>query len=440
MSELNKKLTTYGLTMIAIGSCIGSGIFVTPSDTFKSIPSLFWAFMPWVLGGIATFMGAMTFSELGARYPKAGGVYVYLREAYGPLFGFLYGWIILCIVNTGALAALAMAFADYLNFFLPIEGTFKQVIAIITIVLLSVINVYGISISQTFSNIFSGLKLIALILIILLGLYFLFTGQGHNEGYTNVVTSPGLIGGILTAFVGVFWSFGGWHHTTYLSGEAINPQHTVPRAMLYGTLTVTAVYLLVILAYTTLLPIDQIIGSSRVAGDAVANVITGGGKLVTLAITISIFGTIGIYTMTAPRIYFAMAKDGIFFKQLSQLHPKYKSPHVAILGQAIVAIVLVMIYGSFMKIITFVTFMDIVFMALATSTIFIFRKKDNGIRPPFYVKAYPLIPLIYLLISLSFVFYTLFSLNSEALAGICVLALGIPVYYFFRRQNQLENE
>lgn len=438
-TDLKQKLNTYGLTMIAMGSSIGSGIFVTPSGTFSAIPSLFWVFIPWVFGGLAAYMGALTFAELGARYPKAGGVYVYLKEGYGSIFGFLYGWIILLIVNTGALAALGMAFADFLNFFFHVEGVWKQGIAITTIVGLSFLNVFGIGVSQSFSNIFSGIKILALALIIILGLYLLGMGRSANTGFLDMTPPLGLGTGILAAFVGVFWSFGGWHHITYLSEEAINPQRTVPRAMLYATLATTVIYLLVILAYAVLLPFDQIANSTRVAGDAVANVIYGGGKLVTLAISISIFGTIGIYTMSAPRIYFAMAKDGLFFKGLSKLHPKYKSPYVAIFTQAAWACLLVIIYGSFIRIITFVTFMDVAFMALATASIFIFRKRNEGEKPKFYIKAFPLIPIVYLLISLSFVGYTLIDLNTEALAGCGILILGIPAYYYFKRTGQVQS-
>jgi APA family basic amino acid/polyamine antiporter len=434
--RLKQKLTTYGLTMIAIGSSIGSGIFVTPAETFKYIPSMFWVFVPWIFGGVASLMGALTFAELGARYPKAGGVYVYLKEAYGPLFGFLYGWIILFIVNTGALAALGMAFADFLNFFFLVEGSSKQLIALFTICGLSALNIFGIGISQSFSNIFSGLKVLALILIIFTGLYFYLSGQSHNHGYADTSVPPDLTRGILMAFVGVFWSFGGWHHITYLSGEAIEPQKTVPRALFNSTLVITAIYLLVIFSYSTLLSYDDIITSNRIAGDAVANVINNGGKLVTLAIAISIFGTIGIYTMTAPRIYFAMAKDGLFFNALSKLHKDYKSPHVAIIAQAVWACLLVLIYDSFERIITFVTFMDIVFMALATASIFIIRRKYKGVIPAYNTIAYPFVPLIYLIISISFVVFTLLQMNREALAGLVILLLGIPMYYYFSRKQK----
>lgn len=436
MSDLKKDLSIYGLTMIVIGSCIGSGIFVTPSLTFSHLPHHGYVLLAWFLGGIVTFFGAMTFSELSARFPKAGGVYVFLKEAYGGLAGFLYGWIILLIVNTGALAALSVVFTDFLEFFIEINGVQKRNIAIGTIVLLTGINIIGVNISGLFAKLFTGLKLLALLAIVLLGIVFFSSdGTGPEMNFNFAQVPDNINSMMLLAFVGVFWSFGGWHHATYLSGETKNPQFTVPRAMLIGTLTVTAVYLLVIFAYSALLPMDEIISSERVAGDAVANVISGGGKLVAIGITISIFGTIGIYTMSAPRIYYAMAKDGIFFKFLAKVHPKYKTPYLAMIFQCAWAIVLILAFENFHSLITFATFMDIVFMAIATSTIFIFRRKKWSEKPAYTLKLFPLIPALYLIVTVAFVVNTLISIEGVPVVGLVILLLGFPTYFFFKNYS-----
>lgn len=436
MTGLKKALTTKGLTMIAIGACIGSGIFVTPASTMQLIPHHGYVLMAWIIGGFVAFLGAMTFSELGSRFPEEGGVYVYLRNAYGKLAGFLYGWIILLIVNTGALAALGLALADYLKFFLPVSDHEKAFIAISVIWGLTIINIFGVNISQGFASLFTGLKLLAMVLIILVGFWFL--PEVNHEVRLDLTSDipSDLLSGMLFAFVGVFWSMGGWHHATYLSGEAIDPQKTVPRAMLIGTVVVTVVYVLIIGAYMILLPADLMSQSSRVAGDAVASVFAGGGKLVSIAISISIFGTIGIYTMTAPRIYYAMAKDGIFFSFLADVSEKYKTPYKAMLFQAVWATVLILIWGSFIRIITFVTFMDIVFMALATATIFIFRK-ENTKHDGFMLKWYPMIPVIYLIVTIAFVVNTLVDLNAESWVGMAILIAGVPAYYYFKGKNDM---
>ncbi|MEM9545958.1 MAG: amino acid permease [Bacteroidota bacterium] len=434
MSDLKKGLTISSLTMIVIGSCIGSGIFVTPAGTFKELPHHGFVLLTWFLGGVITFFGAMTFSELSARFPKAGGVYVFLKEAYGELAGFLYGWIILLIVNTGALAALCVVFTDFLGFFIEMSAFVKQVVAIGTLLFLTCFNIIGVNISGMFAKLFTGLKLLALLAIIILGLYY-FDGETTNHQLNfNFSQAPENLGSMmLLAFVGVFWSFGGWHHATYLSGETMNPQSTVPKSMLLGTLTVTLVYLLVIFAYSCLLPMDQIITSERVAGDAVANVISGGGKLVAVAITISIFGTIGIYTMSAPRIYYAMAKDRIFFKFLAKVHSRYKTPYLAMLFQCFWAIVLILLFKNFHNLMTFATFMDILFMALATSTIFIFRMKKKTDHPAYLLKLYPIIPIIYLLVTIAFVLNTLKHIEGVPIIALLILILGVPTYLIFKK-------
>jgi len=434
MSDLKKGLNITGLIMIVIGSCIGSGIFVTPAGTFKELPHHGYVLLTWFLGGIITFFGAMTFSELSSRFPKAGGVYVFLKEAYGDLAGFLYGWIILLIVNTGALAALCVVFTDFLGFFFDMSTIQKQAIAIGTITFLTCINIIGVNISGLFAKLFTGLKLIALLAIIILGIVFFDSGTTTHQLNFNFSQMPENLGSMmLLAFVGVFWSFGGWHHATYLAGETKNPQSTVPKSMLLGTLAVTLFYLFVILAYSSLLPMNQIIASERVAGDAVGNVINGGGKLVAIGITISIFGTIGIYTMSAPRIYYAMAKDGIFFKFLAKVHSKYKTPYLAMLFQCAWAILLILAFKNFHNLMTFATFMDILFMAIATSTIFIFRKKEKNDKPAYLLKLYPLIPVIYLLVTVAFVVNTLIHIEGVPTIALVILLLGIPTYLIFKK-------
>lgn len=435
MSKLKRQLTLSGLTLIAIGSCIGSGIFITPADSIARLPHQGWVLLVWALGGVVAYLGALTFSELGSRFPGAGGVYVYIKEAYGPLAAFLYGWIILLIVNTGALAALAYALVDYLNFFFPIEGPLKTGLAILVIILLTIINVLGVKTSQFVAALFTSLKLMAIFFIIIVGLWY-GGASGHSINWNLSADVPdGLLSGILLAFVGVFWSTGGWHHATYLAGETIEPQKNVPKAMMYGTITVTVTYLLVILSFMLLVPLQEMAQSDRIAGDALQSVFTWGGRIVSIMISISIFGTIAIYTMSAPRIYFAMAEDKLFFNFLAQTHHKYKTPHYAMILQSTWAIILILLWGSFIRIITFVTFMDILFMALAASTIFIIRKKAKQ-SAPFKLKWYPWIPLSYLIVTVAFVLNTALNLHTESLAGVVILLAGFPCYWWFYHKQQ----
>ncbi len=437
MHMLRKRLTLAGLTMIAIGSCIGSGIFVTPYEVVRALPNHLLVLLVWALGGFIALTGALTFAELGGMFHRAGGVYVFLREAYGELTGFLYGWIILLVINTGALAALGVAFAEYMRFFFPHMGqAAKSTLAIATILGLTGLNIAGVHISQAFAKTFTGLKLAAIAAIVLAALWW----HAPDRVPLHFALQEGLpdhpVQAVLVALIGVLWSFGGWHHATYVAGEALNPQRTVPRAMVLGVLIVTLTYLLVNLAYMLLLPLPAIAASERVAGDAIATIVPWGGKLVAIAIAISIFGTIGIYTMTAPRIYYAMARDGLFFPLLARVHPRWRTPVWAMAIQALWAVVVLLFWGGFFgKIITYVTFMDIAFMTLAGAAVFALRRRHPDRPRPYRVWGYPFTPLVFVLISGGFVLNTLVARPAQAWAGLALLALGLPVFFRFRKKR-----
>ncbi len=433
-TQLSKKLTLYGLTMIAVGSCIGSGIFVAPGQIVSAVGNHTLVLLVWLLGGVIALTGALTFAELGSLFPKAGGVYVFLKEAFGDFWGFLYGWAILLVITSGALAALAMAFADYMSFFFSLTETHKIIIASATLLFLTGINAVGIDMTQWFANIFTGLKLLAILAII--GVGFLFYDSSKVVLDFSLTNTPdNIIGAMILGLVGVLFSMGGWHHASYLAEETINAKRNVPRAMILGVIVVMVVYLLVNLAYMLLLPLDAIASSDKVAGDAVGSVFSIGGKLVAIGIAISIFGTIGIYTVTAPRIYYAMAKDGVFFPQFAKLHPRWKTPFIAMFTQAIWAIILIFILRTFTNLITYVTFMDILFMTMAGVSIFIFRRKFPERERLVKVWGYPMIPLIFVLISSAFVVGVLLDKPQQAWGGLVVVGLGLPFYWYFKRKK-----
>ncbi len=439
MPKLEKKITLYGLTMIAIGGCIGSGIFATPNGVIQQVPHHGLALLVWAIGGLIALTGALTFAELGGMFPRAGGVYVYIKEAYGKLAGFLYGWVILLVINTGALAALSVIFADYMQFFIPaMSETRKTILAIVTIAGLTGINMIGVNISQFFTNLFSGLKLAAIAGIIITGVIFYEPANVNIELFdtSNAALPDNLMGAMLVALIGVLWSFGGWHHASYLAGETKNAQKTVPRAMIFGVTVVTVVYLLANIAYMLMMPLSEIAASGAVAGDALQSVTPIGGKIAAVIIAISIFGTIGIYTMSAPRIYFAMAKDGIFFPALAKIHERFRTPVNAMAVQAIWAIVLLLLWKTFHNLITYVTFMDIAFMTLAGFSVFVFREKRPDAERPYRVFLYPIVPAIFVSISAIFVISTLVQKPEQAWAGLFVLGLGLVAYFFFQKLNE----
>ena len=434
MATLDRKLTTYGLTMIAVGACIGSGIFVSPGQVVESVPHHLLVIVVWALGGVVALTGALTFSELGAMYPKSGGVYVYIKEAFGGLAGFLYGWAILLVTTTGALAALGMGLAEYMTNFTVISENQKMLIAIGTIVILTAINITGIQTSQIFANLFTSIKLSVIAGIVVLGFIF-YDPTTLAVDYSPSTIPKGMFTGIMSALIGVLWAMGGWHHTSYLSGEAINPKRSVPRAMVLGVTIVTVTYILINIAYMNLLPLDRIAITDTVAADAVKTIYDSGGKLVAIGIAISIFGTIGIYTMSAPRIYYAMAKDGVFFKFLADVHPRFHTPYKAMLLQSTWAIFLVLVWGTFRNLISYVVFMDIAFMALAGIALFVLRHRLPDAERPVRVPLYPIIPAIFVFISVLFVISTFVSEIKQAIAGIVVLGIGRVVYFLFKKHT-----
>ena len=433
--HLQQKLTLYGLTMIAVGSCIGSGIFVTPAQIASAVPNATLILLVWALGGVIALTGALTFSELGGMFPRAGGVYAYLKEAFGEQVGFLYGWVILLVINTGALAGLCVAFAEYMKIFAPdMTPSTKTAVAAGTMLALTGINILGVQVSQGLSNLFTGLKLLAIGGIIVAGFVGYDPARAPLDFSLAQHVPEHLTTAMLTGLIGVLFSVGGWHHASYLAGEAIDAPRTVPRAMFWGVVIVMTVYLLVNVAYMLLLPLDVIAKTPRVAGDAMAVLAPWGGKAVAVAIAVSIFGTISIYTMSAPRIYFAMAADGIFFRQLAYVHPRWRTPVVAMLVQVVWAIaVLLFFQGLFDQIITFVTFMDIAFMGLAGAAVFVLRQKRKEAERPVRAFGYPVVPLIFVLISGAFALNTLLERPEQALPGLGLLAVGAVVYRWVKK-------
>lgn len=434
MPQLQQKLTRFDLTLIAIGSTIGSGIFLTPSGIAQKLPSVELILFVWLIGGLLALCGGLTFAELGAMMPRAGGVYVFLNEAYGGLAGFLYGWAYFLVVNTGALAALSIAFATYLGFFVPLSPLEIKLAAILGLLVLTAINYFGVKPGGIFADIFTLLKVLGIIGIIAAGF---FLGSAGSLSAVAPLQMPTNLGGALAAaMVGVLWSYGGWQHATYVAGEAKEPKRSIPFALILGTLLVSILYILTNLAYLLLLPLDAIAGSQRVAADAIQGAVGPlGATLVSLAIFISVFGTAGIYTMTAPRIYYAMARDGVFFKRVAEVHPKYKAPTFAILSQTAWAILLIL-SGTFYELITYVAFTDWIFFALAGASVFLFRKRRPQAERPYKTLGYPFTSLFFVAISTWFVLNTLINAPAQALAGLGFLALGVPVYYLWKKAGK----
>ncbi len=439
MSELKKELSLYGLIMVATGSCIGSGIFLTPSQIAGHLPAPLLILLVWGLGGVITLMGALTFAELGAMFPQAGGVYVYLKEAFGDLFGFLYGWVYLVVITSGANAALSIACAYYLAFILPLNETGIKITAIVALVVVTAVNILRVKAAEIFTNVFTGLKLLGIAAVIGIGLFFgraecSLLDTGGAASADNLISALGL------ALIGVLWSYGGWQHASFVAGEARDARRMIPRAMITGALVVAVVYLLTNLAYLLLLSVDDIASSQSLAADAVSTIIPFGGVLIALLIAISTFGTLGIYTLSAPRIYYAMARDGLFFKKLAWVHPRFRTPVNAILVQSSWAVVLLLFWGTFEDLITYVVFTDWVFFGLTAVGIFILRRKYPDFPRPYKTLGYPVVPLIFISITFLFVINSLVEKPLHAWSGLVLMLMALPVYFYFKTIRDKKKE
>ena len=430
MPKLKREITLLGLTMIAIGSCIGSGIFVTPSEIASDLPSGGLTLAAWVVGGIISIAGALTFAELGGLFPKTGGVYVFLKEAFGEVFGFLYGWCILLVVTSGAIAGLSLAFAKYLGFFWDFSDNEELGVALCTLVGITVINIFGVRLSQWASSFLTIIKIAGIAFIILIALTL--SGGAPEGNFSFELNSADPWGAFALALVSVLWSFGGWHHASYLAGETLNPSKTVPRAMLLGTVAVTVIYLCTNIGYLYLLPVSEIAETKAFASTAVASVLPWGGTFTTLLILVSVFGTMAIYGLTAPRIYFKLAEDGLFFPLFARIHKKWRVPVWAIVLQSAWAVILLLYWQTFENLLKYVVFTDWLFMLLAGISIFVFRKTMKHAPRPYKTWGYPIIPLVFILIVGWFIVSILRVEPMNAIAGLILLAAGFPVFYVFK--------
>ncbi len=437
MAEFKRSLTLFDMTMIAIGGTIGSGIFLTPSSIAQAISAPWLIMAVWVVGGMITLAGALTFSEASAMMPRAGGQYAFLTRAYGDLVGFLFGWAYFLVVNAGGLGALSVAFATYLGFFVPLGVAGTKIAAVTGLLLLTLVNILGVRAGAIFSDVFTILKIAGIMGLVAVGFAL---GSPHTTDFSMSIGQTGtggLWGPLALAMVGVLWSYGGWQHATYATAEVIDPQRTLPRAMTLAALAVTAIYVSSNVAYLWLLTPAQIAASPRVAADAIGGVLGGvGGSLISIAIFISTFGVVGIYTLTAPRIYYAMAADGLFFRKVAEIHPRFHTPAFSIALQSLWAAVLILFWGTFENLISYVVFTDWIFFALGGASVIVLRRRMPGADRPFRVPGYPLVPLFFVATSVWFVAMTLWQKPEEAWAGILFLGMGVPVYYYWKRKNR----
>jgi basic amino acid/polyamine antiporter, APA family len=423
--------------MMVVGGIIGSGIFLNPAIVAARVRTPGLTLAVWVLGGIIALIGALVYAELGARRPVAGGGYVYLRDAFGRLPAFLYAWALLLVIATGAIAAVAVTFASYTAALLGLGPAAHVPLAVGAILLLSAINYVGVKPGAVTQNVFTLLKLGALAVLIAAGL--LLPHPPHADEQVARVALGGEVLAVGTALVPVLFAIGGWQQTNFVAEELIEPERNLPRALLGGVGLVVAVYLLANLAYLKTLGIAGLAASTAPAADAMrAQLGTPGATLIAAGIAFSTFGFLNLVILVSPRVYRAMAADGLFFPSLARLHPRYRTPTAAILVQGAWAIILTLT-GRYADLLDYVVFGDWIFFAATAATLFYFRGRERlGLERAdirFRMPGYPAGPILFILAALYVVGGSVASNPANAIKGTVLMALGVPAFQFWDKRR-----
>ncbi|HUF24258.1 MAG TPA: amino acid permease [Vicinamibacterales bacterium] len=432
-STLPRTLRQTDLTLLLVGTVIGSGIFLVPGSVLAASGGhVGLALAVWLVGGVLSLVGALTYGELGAANPQAGGLYIYIRDAFGRAPAFLYGWTLFLVISSGALATLSVAFAAYAGAFVTLSPAAARAVSVVMIVVIAAINIVGTRRGANVQNVTTAVKVGALLVM---SAALLVLGDGLGAARTQewpAASAASLMTGVGAAMIGVLWAYEGWQYVTFSAGEAKDPQRNFPRAMFIGTAALIGIYLVANIAYVAALGPEAVATSTRVASDAVGAVLgPGAAMLIAAAILVSIFSAANGLTLTAPRVYFAMARDGLFFSRLAEVHPRFGTPAFAIAASALWAIVLATT-GTFEQLLTYVVFTGWIFYALGAMSIFVYRRRQPDGPRPFSVPGYPVTPALFVLAAAALVLNTVFAQPDRALAGIAIVLLGVPAYLFWR--------
>lgn len=433
MRKLERTLRLKDLIFIVVGAVIGSGIFIVPSTVLRQVQGdLGLALIVWFLAGILSLLGALTYGELGAMRPEAGGLYVYVREAFGPLPAFLLGWTLFFVIGSGSVAALSAAFSAYSARIMPSGPLTAKLVSIAMIVVVMAINVAGTRASSHVQNWTTALKFTA---VIVMGVLLVAAGPGiEARGGTLAprALTPAVLPGIGLAMIGVLWAYEGWQYATFSAGETIDPQRTFPLGIAAGTAAMIVLYCLANVAYASALGPAGIMETESVASTAVAAVFgPAAGRLIAGAILISIFSAANAIVLTSSRVFFAMARDGVFFRRLGHIDPRFGTPALSIAATCAWAMVLAAT-GTFDQLLTYVVFTGWIFYALGAASIFILRRRFPDAPRPFRVPGYPWTPALFVLAASAIVVNALIGQPGRASVGVAIVLLGAPAYLYWR--------
>ena len=452
--ELIKGLNLFDAILLGMGTIIGSSIFLTTGDIAQSVPSGFWILAVWICAGLVALAGALTYGELGGLFPRVGGQYAHLKEAYGSLAGFLYGWAFFLIIWNGANAAVATGFTEYLSSFVPslsfqhfflhfslwgfpISISYGQLTAALAILFLTFVNYFGLKFGKPVQNFLTGLKIILIALFIILGFSL---GRGGQLNAQVLFSKQALkltgISAFGIALIAAVWAYDGWYTIAFMAGEMKKAKKNIALSMVLGISAVIAIYVLVNLVYLHALPVNKIVGVTRI-GEVAAGTLFGplGARLLSIVILISAFGCLNSCIISAPRVYYAMATDGLFFKKLAKVHPKYHSPAPAIIAQGVWSALLCLL-GGYRDLYEFVVFGALFFACFTGAAIFVLRRKYPDMERPYRTWGYPFTPLIFIAVNAWIFINQCLQRPRGSAIGAAIILAGLPAYLFWAKTKK----
>lgn len=433
--ELKKLLGRWDSVAIMISIVIGVGIFRVPAEVAGLLPSPWLIMAAWLLGGLISLTGALCYAEISSSFPKTGGDYVYLKESYGHLTAFLFGWTELLVIRGGSIAAVAFIFAEYLSSFCALPPVFVKPCAIGVILALAVINAAGLRYGRRVQTVFTIAKISALALIILWGF---LSGKGSGVNFSGPFIRPGT--GFFSSFglamIPILWTYGGWHENTYVAGETRNAVKNLPFALIYGVMIITVLYMAINFLYLYIIPVREMAGAQLIASDVLKIVYgTAGSKILEALVIVSSVGSINAMIITGSRITYAMGSDSALFRYLGKAHPGTRTPLRSIIVNGIWASLLI-VWGNFNQLMFYTGILMWLFIALVTGGLFILRHKHPHIERPYTVWGYPVLPAVFIGITVLLFLNTFIFDPVPSLIGLIILACGVPVYYVSHRYKE----
>jgi APA family basic amino acid/polyamine antiporter len=456
-ASLIRGLSLLDSVLLLAGGIIGSSIFLTAKDIAGPLPHPVWFFLVWLIGAVISMCAAFAFAELGSMFPDSGGQYVFLREAFGDLVAFLYGWMLFTVGNGGTIAALSVASAAYLGAIFPaiseqhvivagagITLTRVHIVALTLVLIVTWINVVGLRRGAVLQNMATWAKFVAMGAFVLLGILF---GKGNwsnfaqhggssTAGIAMGMNSSALISALGVGLIAVFWAYDGWVYITWVAGEVQEPRRNVPRAMVLGIIVVAVVYLAMNFTYVYAMPLTEVAKHETIAASAAEVLFSSRvARWLSAVIALSCFGAMASCTLSGARVYYAMACDGVFFQRMAEVHPKWRTPALSLIGQAVWGAVLT-VSGRYDQLYTYVIFGMIVSYTLTVVGLFVLRWRRPEMPRPYRCTGYPWLPSIYLLLAGGWVLNTLFRRPHEALASGIIVLIGVPFYLYWKRTTR----